>query len=60
MQKLFEDPVILADGHTYERSAAEEWLQTKQVSPQTGVTLAHRKMIPNFAAKSAMKLLLHQ
>ena len=26
-ESLFEDPVVLSDGHTYTRAAAEEWLR---------------------------------
>jgi SUMO ligase MMS21 Smc5/6 complex component len=25
--KIMEDPVIAADGHTYERSAIQEWIE---------------------------------
>ena len=41
------DPVIAADGHTYERAAMQSWLELHQTSPVTGATLAHRKLIPN-------------
>lgn len=45
-----QDPVILADGHTYERSAAEVWLQTNTLSPVTGEALAHNRIVKNQAA----------
>jgi hypothetical protein len=32
----FLDPVILADGHSYERCAAERWLADQMTSPVTG------------------------
>jgi hypothetical protein len=36
MYQLFRDPVIAYDGHTYERSAIENWLEDHQTSPRTG------------------------
>ena len=32
-------PVVAADGHVYERSAIEKWLQTKSTSPLTGTEI---------------------
>jgi hypothetical protein len=32
-------PVVAADGHVYERSAIEKWLQTKSTSPLTGAEM---------------------
>lgn len=29
---IFVDPVITADGHTYERSEIERWLKTKKLA----------------------------
>ena len=43
------DPVIAADGHTYERSAIQQWLQNHTFSPITGIQLSHTKLMPNFA-----------
>lgn len=36
---LMEDPVITADGHSYERSAIETWLKSHDTSPKTGEVL---------------------
>jgi SUMO ligase MMS21 Smc5/6 complex component len=34
--KIMEDPVIAADGHTYERSAIQEWIdRATQGVPQS-------------------------
>ena len=44
------DPVILADGHSYERSAAEVWLQSNRCSPVTGEVLTHARIFRNQAA----------
>ncbi len=46
------DPVILADGFTYERASAERHLKGKgNVSPVTGSPLPGPWMIPNFAIR---------
>lgn len=36
---LMQDPVITADGHSYERSAIEAWLKLHDTSPKTGEVL---------------------
>ncbi|EOD04209.1 hypothetical protein EMIHUDRAFT_221293 [Emiliania huxleyi CCMP1516] len=41
------DPVMAADGHTYERSAIERWLATKSTSPMTGEALEHICLFPS-------------
>ena len=41
------DPVVTADGHTYEREAITVWLQTSTLSPLTGLPLRHRELVPN-------------
>ncbi|CAM6044565.1 unnamed protein product [Sphagnum compactum] len=38
-QEVMQDPVITADGHSYERSAILRWLQTHDTSPITGEVL---------------------
>ncbi|KAI5066178.1 hypothetical protein GOP47_0018802 [Adiantum capillus-veneris] len=38
-QEIMEDPVITADGHSYERSAIEKWLKHHDTSPKTGEVL---------------------
>jgi len=32
---LLREPVVANDGHTYEKSAIEKWLRTKNLSPMT-------------------------
>ena len=46
-QALIEDPVIAADGHTYDRAAITEWLERKPTSPKTGETLPTTAVFPN-------------
>ena len=56
-QELMRDPVVTADGQTYEREAIEKWLvlqQTRQLpgtSPLTGEPLAHTNLVPNVALR---------
>jgi len=45
------EPVLAADGQTYERSAIEKWLQQHNTSPMTGAPLAHRYLTENFALR---------
>lgn len=50
---LMVDPVIAADGHTYERAALRAWLQHHTTSPVTGAPLEHHRhpIRPNFIIK---------
>ncbi|DBA90509.1 TPA: hypothetical protein ACH3X1_003771 [Trebouxia sp. C0004] len=48
------DPVIAADGHTYERVAIEQWLQHGDISPVTGNALAHTRLLPNVLIRKAI------
>lgn len=53
-QVFMVDPVIAADGHTYERTALERWLQGSCLSPVTGSKLPHTRLVPNVLVKSAL------
>ena len=44
--------MIAADGHTYERSALQQWLKQHSTSPVTGSSLAHKQMVPNLVIKT--------
>ncbi len=39
--------MIAADGHTYERAALEQWLQTYTTSPVTRQLLTHERVVQN-------------
>ena len=52
MQSILVDPVIAADGHTYERAAMVKRLQHCMTSPVTGDMLPHPLLVPNFAVKA--------
>lgn len=47
------EPVVAADGHTYERYAIVRWLQTSNRSPLTGGILAHAELVPNYLLLSS-------
>ncbi|KAH3743763.1 rac gtpase [Pelomyxa schiedti] len=46
-EELMQDPVIAADGHTYERSDLLVWLSRHDTSPVTGAPLANKELEPN-------------
>ena len=55
-QDLMEDPVVAADGNSYELQAITEWLQLgKRISPITGDRLAHTNLIPNVRLKAIIQ-----
>jgi len=49
------DPVIAADGHTYERSEISRWLQNKDISPLSRTKMANKKLIPNSKLKQEIQ-----
>ncbi len=51
-QELMEDPVVCADGHSYERAAITQWLLSRDTSPCTNTSLLHRNVVPNFALRN--------
>jgi len=53
-QQLMNDPVVLADGYSYDRRFIEQWLSTSDVSPVTRETLQTKYMYPNIAIKRAI------
>ena len=52
------DPVIAADGQTYERSAFQRYLETfgraPPRSPVTGELLEHKYLLPNLALRALL------
>jgi len=46
------DPVFTADGHSYERSAIEQWFKNKSTSPKTGLPLDSKALSPNLTLLS--------
>ena len=49
------DPVVAADGHTYERAAIARWLQASDKSPLTGSILPHKELVPNYGLLSSLQ-----
>eukprot|EP00501_MAST-03F_sp_TOSAG23-6_P000545 GSMAST32.ASY1.ANO1.566.1 assembled CDS len=49
---IYKDPVVAADGHTYERAAILRHFQTKNTSPLTNEVLPNRNLVPNLHCKS--------
>ena len=43
-----KEPVVAADGHTYEKKAISKWYRTSNMSPLTGKELPHKELVPNY------------
>jgi ubiquitin len=54
-QDLMSDPVTCMDGHSYERSGIERWLDDHDTSPLTGAKLPSKKLIPNHSLRNAIE-----
>ncbi len=58
IQEMMTDPVVAADGHSYERAAIAQWIETRgarTLSPMTGVRLAHLELQDNFVLRSVIE-----
>ncbi|KAG2488268.1 hypothetical protein HYH03_013119 [Edaphochlamys debaryana] len=53
-QEPLQDPVVAADGNTYERAAIEAWLVEHSTSPMSNQTLPHKLLIPNNLVRKIM------
>jgi hypothetical protein len=53
--EVMVDPVVTADGFTYERVAIAKWLKTHQTSPCTNAVLEHRHLATNLALRSQIR-----
>ena len=45
--EIMADPVVCADGHSYERKAIECWLAKNDTSPRTNLRLRSKRIMPN-------------
>ena len=54
-QQCMHDPVVLSDGHTYERQYIERWLQQHNTSPVSGLHLPQEGVFPNHALRNAVE-----
>lgn len=60
-QEVMQDPVVAADGFTYEAEAIKGWLDSgHETSPMTDDKLGHNKLLPNHALRSAIQEWLQQ
>jgi len=50
-----QDPVIAADGHTYERSGIDRWLANHTTSPVARSEMVNKNLLPNHAMKSQIE-----
>lgn len=48
------DPVMAADGHSYQREAIEAWLKEHDTSPKTSALLPHKMLTPNWTLKATI------
>ena len=54
--EVMRDPVITADGQTYERAEIESWFALgKRTSPLTGAELPSTHVTPNIALRNAIQ-----
>eukprot|EP00850_Spirogloea_muscicola_P002888 SM000011S19066 [mRNA] locus=s11:620713:624599:- [translate_table: standard] len=54
-KEVMKEPVVTADGHTYERDAIARWLSERDMSPMTNCKLLHKALTPNHALQSMIK-----
>ena len=54
--KLMVDPVVAQDGHTYERTEIETWLQKNSTSPMDRTPITNKKLYKNIGLKGAIQL----
>ncbi|KAK0580676.1 hypothetical protein LWI29_004921 [Acer saccharum] len=54
--EVMQDPVVAADGYTYEAEAMKGWLESgHDTSPMTNLRLPHHQVIPNHSLRSAIQ-----
>jgi energy-coupling factor transporter ATP-binding protein EcfA2 len=55
-RSVMQDPVVAADGYSYEKAAIQEWFRYPGGrSPRTGLPLDNINLIPNFALKMMIR-----
>lgn len=54
-KQCMHDPVVLCDGHSYERRHIEQWLQEHDTSPVCGAQLEKGCIYPNHALRNAIE-----
>lgn len=59
-QQFMHDPVVLSDGHSYERKYIERWLQDHSTSPVSGLLLPQTSVFPNHSLRNAIEEYFNQ
>jgi hypothetical protein len=54
-REVMLDPVIYADGHSYERSNIERWFEKNITSPLTGVAIPNKIVVSNHALRNLIR-----
>ena len=52
---VMDDPVVATDGHSYERTAIEDWMARNPVSPVTNLPLSSCELISNHNLRSQIQ-----
>ena len=52
---VMRDPVMCADGRSYEREAITEWRLTHDTNPATNAQLPNKTLTPNYALRNAIE-----
>jgi len=60
LHELMREPVLAADGFTYERQAISKWMTGHNTSPMTGLPLGHRYLTQNYVLKRIITSLFHE
>lgn len=50
-----QDPVVAADGHSYERLCIEQWLRKQDRSPLNNTRLSSKRLTPNHTLRKAIQ-----
>lgn len=53
-----KDPVVAADGWTYEKLAILEYFEKHSISPMTHKPFPHTNLVPNLMARSMLQKLM--
>jgi len=57
-REVMKEPVICADGHTYEKHSIQMWLQSHSRSPKTNQELPSTELIPNHALRNTIEAVM--
>ncbi len=52
---IMQDPVVAADGFSYDRTAIQQWFIRSGKSPKTGLLLDNKNLIPNQTLKTMIR-----